>query len=755
MGSADRWVIPLSESATVSEQLVGGKARTLGGLLRDGWQVPSGVVVSTLAYDHFRRECDLERRVRMELGRKRMDAMRWEELWDTALRLRHMFLAAEMPDDLAEAIASSAAGLGDVDLVVRSSAPGEDGGNTSFAGLHESIVGIRGRAALLDAVRTVWSSLWSDAALLYRRELGLDTVQSSMAVLIQPLVTEDTSGVAFARDPREPNRPVMVFEAVPGLCKQLVDGAVDPDRWVVDRDTGQVVETRHGERPEVRGPLLTADEIAVLHRTVKDLEEHLGWPPDTEWTGRGDALTVLQARPITRPRPPASAEADDRRPWYLTLRLGADRLRHLCRRVSEELIPQLAALGASLAAEPLDDIDDDGLANALRHRHDLLEHWRRVYAEDFIPFAHGVRRLGTYYNDAVRPDDPYEFVALLSSENRLAQRRNDELQRLAAMLRDDTGLRTAVARLSGEDLDRTALLDALATTPGADALRRGLDQLTREDFDITYAGRRLADQTTTLLGLVTQMAAMPAPGRDREAGRSIARELERKLREAVGPDRHREAEEVLATARLSWRLRDDDNLLIGRLESQLLRVVEMAVVRLRSKGCLNGSTPPSLEHALRLAEALEAGSDQPVSLPALQALEAPRAPTEPGVSARQLTGQPGAPGLASGPACCIRNLADMNRFRAGDVLVCDAIDPSMTHLVPLASAVVEGRGGMLIHGVIIARELGLPCVNGLPGLLHRIRDGDRLTVDGFLGIVAVGRADFALELGAPPDEEAR
>jgi pyruvate,water dikinase len=61
---------------------------------------------------------------------------------------------------------------------------------------------------------------------------------------------------------------------------------------------------------------------------------------------------------------------------------------------------------------------------------------------------------------------------------------------------------------------------------------------------------------------------------------------------------------------------------------------------------------------------------------------------------------------------------------------------------------------MLIHGVIVARELGLPCVNGIPGLLDRVRDGDRLTVDGFLGIVAVGRADFALELGAPPDEEA-
>ena len=72
-------------------------------------------------------------------------------------------------------------------------------------------------------------------------------------------------------------------------------------------------------------------------------------------------------------------------------------------------------------------------------------------------------------------------------------------------------------------------------------------------------------------------------------------------------------------------------------------------------------------------------------------------------------------------------------------LVCDAIQPTMTHLVPLASAIIERRGGMLIHGAIIAREYGLPCVTGVPDATTVIADGDRLTVDGFLGIVTVSR----------------
>lgn len=59
----------------------------------------------------------------------------------------------------------------------------------------------------------------------------------------------------------------------------------------------------------------------------------------------------------------------------------------------------------------------------------------------------------------------------------------------------------------------------------------------------------------------------------------------------------------------------------------------------------------------------------------------------------------------------------------------------MTHLVPLASAIVEQRGGMLVHGVIVARELGIPCVNGVGQMIDHIQTGDYITVDGTLGVV--------------------
>ncbi len=94
----------------------------------------------------------------------------------------------------------------------------------------------------------------------------------------------------------------------------------------------------------------------------------------------------------------------------------------------------------------------------------------------------------------------------------------------------------------------------------------------------------------------------------------------------------------------------------------------------------------------------------------------------------------------------VRGLDDLGKFRRGDVLVCDAIQPNMTHLAMLAAAIVERRGGMLIHGAIIARELGIPSVNGVRDAAQVLKNGDPVTIDGYLGIVIVGTAELDLEL---------
>ncbi len=107
------------------------------------------------------------------------------------------------------------------------------------------------------------------------------------------------------------------------------------------------------------------------------------------------------------------------------------------------------------------------------------------------------------------------------------------------------------------------------------------------------------------------------------------------------------------------------------------------------------------------------------------------------VKPRQLLGNPSGRGVSEGYARVILKEGDLFKVKAGEVLVCDAVDPNMTFVVPLCSAIIERRRGMLIHGAIIAREYGIPCITGVPDATQLIKNGDYLTVDGFLGIVTV------------------
>jgi pyruvate,water dikinase len=752
MDSGQPLLIPLDAPGQWDEQLVGGKAAKLAQLARAGFAVPKGFCLTTLAYQAFVKNAGITATIRMELGRKSMDDMRWEEIWDAALRIRATFLAQPLDGVLRETIAQ---GLVSFDtstpLAVRSSAVGEDAAGRSFAGLHESIIGVRGIQAVEDAVRVVWASLWSDAALLYRKELGLDPVNSRMAVLVQEMVDADRSGVAFARDPRDVRKERALIESVPGPCRLLVDGLVDPDRWELDRETHRIIAWFPGQRDDAPHdvPLLEPRDLEQILATLLSVEQLVGWSPDMEWAGQSDALTVLQARPITTAIP----EKDDKRAWFLSLRPGDARLSALRRRVTEQLIPELEALGQVFAAEQLDLLDDRQLADAIGQRSAALAKWKKIYWDDFIPFAHGVRRLATYYNDAVRAEDPYEFVGLLRSQPLVATQRNEAIGQLAEKLAANDTLRSALERLLAEfagNFNWPACRDALMhNADAAEEFVRGFEDLKERFLDIAYDHDRLYDQPEPMLRNLIELSRTRSRSHSDEpvTGDSVAA-LEQRLLDAVGPERREEALEVIETGRVSWKLRDDDNLLVARLESQLLRALGEAAQRLRMLGRLSGDERPNDAHAEAMVRALREPSTGPITLEATAKMPAAQlSSARSGETPRQLIGQPASPGAATGTVRCVHGRDDLGRFRQGEVLVCDAIQPTMTHLVPLASAIVERRGGMLIHGAIIARELGIPCVNGVRDASEILKNGDRVTVDGHLGIVTVGAAEFDLELG--------
>lgn len=728
--------IPLPLVSDADRHLVGGKCFALSVLLRHGITVPATVCVPTGAYELYLTVGGLRERIQLELNRRDLDDMRWEEIWDASLRIRQLFIQTPVPQDLADTIwATIEDTIGDRPCAVRSSAPGEDSANRSFAGIHESFLNVRGRDAVMEHLRLVWASLWTDASLLYRREQNLNIEQSTMAVAIQEFVAGGRSGVAFSVSPAD--ETVLALEAVHGLNQGLVDGTVQPDRWTFDRSSGALLEHRAGERlrqtmpaaggtalaalPEgVAGqPPLSDEEARNIASQVLRMEKIFGAPQDVEWTIFGGESRILQSRPITTLAGNAKDGSVDERGWYLSLRRSLAGLLELREKIEGELVPQMTALAAELATLE-SGLSDRELAAETERRLAIVRHWEGVYREYFIPFAHGMRLFGRVYNQSLSPQNPYEFFELLPGEKLESLRRNEALAAMAARLRSDSRLADAIRTGTAEGLDEEFLR------------KRNSFVASYGDLSCRSTGGVACGDVRVLDNLLLEMAAHPpAPVATR---RRDPEELQRQFLESFESEKREEAEEILDIARASYRLRDNDNIYLGRIQSAALLASNECVRRLRKRGLdiPEKITPAAAARALADPAALE-GIREGETDPAASG------EADNNWASRQIVGQPAGPGLARGRARVIAEHADLSRFRKGEVLVCDAVDPNMTFVVPLAAAVVERRGGMLIHGAIIAREYGLPCVTGVAGATSVIRTGDELSVDGYLGIVTVAR----------------
>lgn len=716
------WTRTAEDLAPNERLLVGGKAYRLAQLAQQGFKTPPWICLTTQTYDAYLDVTGLRERIALEVHRKAFEAMRWEELWDCATRIRNLFLQTPVPQELGAYLEPAIeTHIGDRPAVVRSSAIDEDTGQASFAGLHDSYVNIRGVAEILRHVRLVWASLWSDAALLYRHEIGLNISNSAMAVLIQILKVGHSSGVAFTIDPTDEHQAVI--EAVHGLSQGLVDGTIEPDRWILSRSNERIAAHTPANRrfylipgPEdvrkarlpadlVDRPPLSHDQVRDVYRQACEVEAAFNQPQDIEWTLTETGMFLLQARPITT-RP---GSADDQRGWYLSLHKSFEQLVELRDKIENDHIPKMIETARELTAIDLAALSDIALATEIKQRWELNQHWSAVYWADFIPYAHGVRLFGQYYNDWVNPEDPYEFIDLLTQTGMESLARNDLLEELAEMVRGDAGL---LQNLS-TGLDKGAFERKLKTF---------LDHY--GDLSTGVTGRRMANgDLTALTGFIAEMARNTRSAANGAGPKDPAR-LKADFLGRFDADERLQAEAMLDLARNSYQLRDDDNIHLGRIEAQFLVAVEVGQQRLEKA---EDTGNKALKDVLDQVNAGENPSS----------IKTAADKRTVGFRQRQLVGQPAGPGLVKARARVISDPGQLLNFKSGEILVCDAVDPNMTFVIPLAAGIVERRGGMLIHGAIIAREYGLPCVTGVPHAAVMIKTGDMITVDGYLGIVTV------------------
>lgn len=263
----------------------GRKSCSLGILARQGFPVPEGFCLPSGMYDRifqqYTRVSDFHLLPSMA-KREKLEELR-------------SFIDRCIPErDLDDEIAGILAELGGT-VIARSSALEEDGANYSFAGIYRSIGNLKTAAQVIEAVKSIWSSLWSERAFVYREERDISHHSAHMSVILQQEIPGEVSGVMFTRNPADGSSK-FVINAHRGKGDDTMSGRNLPAAICigVNRDTQEIYENEAGM--EISSFPLDRSSLQELIRYGCEIEKLFGHPVDIEWIKGG--------RSLYRPGPP-------------------------------------------------------------------------------------------------------------------------------------------------------------------------------------------------------------------------------------------------------------------------------------------------------------------------------------------------------------------------------------------------------------------------------------------------------------------
>jgi pyruvate,water dikinase len=776
------------------------------------------------------------------------EALRGEELGpelvDTLLRIH----AEEFPGDPA--------------VAVRSSMVDEDGGHRSFAGIYDTVLGVRGRQGLLDAIRTVRASAHGPRARAYQRR------PAATAVIVQRMIAARASGVLFTVDPVGLDPMRMLISSICGSGEALVSGAESGDSFTIRKDSLDVERHLVGEQPS-----LSDAEARQAARTGLLIEAAFHEPQDIEFCfDAGGGFHVLQARPVTRRADAVETTIWDnsniiesypgvtstmtfsfiRRAYAIVYRgfletmgispktiernraVTENMLGHIRGRVYYNLRNwyRLVRLfpgyrynkrfmeGMMGVKEPL-DLRDEGPPPGFCRRYGVeLPSLLRLLlglSWKFIRIRSIVRRFEEHFR---RHHDTWSRLDLRAKEPKDLLGLYEEME--ATLLRNwkapivndffvmiSYGLLRALCRtwcgdgakslqndlLAGEggiesaepasrmlDLAREArrdpaLLERLRHEP-SDTLAREVPADPRCAAFASMLARYLHDyglrcpnelklEAPTLRDrpegvfdvLKMYLAAEAEPGpevtaRERRQG-EIRRRAEERVLGSLGFVRRWIFRQVLRNARLGVRNRESLRFARTKIYGLLRDILRAVAARFVRDGVLD--RPEDLfeltMHEMwgfvrgSRADLRRIAAERRREFDAYRAAPAPPDRFETiGTSVPAREPSPGVSGgaLLRGTACCsgigegavvVVRTPGLELALTGQILAAERTDPGWVVYYPCVSGLLIERGSVLSHSCIVAREMGIPTIVGIPGLLGRLRTGSRVRMDGAAGTV--------------------
>lgn len=680
--------IMLSDLQATDAAIAGAKAARLAQALRSGMPVLPGFVVTAVGPDHTSGH-DLVRTIGVRTA--------WAQLSDH----------------------------GTAPLVVRSSSTAEDGDSSSMAGLFTSMVDVRGWRAFGAAVDEVLSSA--------NRPEGF----RPMAVLVQRFLKADVGGVLFGADPITGRRDRIIVAAAAGGPQELVSGTTTGARYIT---------THRGRRLRVDNAddgRLTDRQLTRLARLAQAAGTAFGGPQDIEWAfDDGDQLYLLQSRPLTALPAPVARRAPllgagpvaetfpdplsrlEQDLWVEPLRSG----------LTHALTLTGAASARRLQDSPIVTVVDGRVVADL----DLLDPGSRPRrrAMRLLDPRPGARRLRAAWRvgqlRATLPAHSADLLAELDGQLTeippLTSRSDDDLlvlltwtKQTLAVLHAHEMLAGVVGGSSGGDL--TAASVALQVLTRASAHRESLPEREPVVLALTRPAIRPASPLPE-----ARRPAVPAPSSPSRSGATI---WDLPAREAARL-RVRWVHELAARTALEL---GDRLAAAGVLQAtgavRDLSVHELTTAVRKRRLPLPAKLRPAAEEGAPLPPVFQLNPDgQPVPVDLASGRR------RRGKAAEQ-QGQPAGGGRGVGV------VHDGNGPPpAGSVLVVQNLDPDLAVHLPVIAGLVSETGSPLSHLAILARELSVPTVVGVPAARARFARGQRVLVDGGVGQV------FPLDLRA-------
>ena len=315
-----KFVVWFSEVDKGDINTVGGKGANLGEMTKAHFPVPNGFVLTAQAYFHFLDVANLRDKIRETLTG--LDVNNSEALERAAEIVQKIITGAQFPKEIAEEVIAAYFKLDEGPLThalvaVRSSATAEDLPTASFAGQQATFLNVQGEANVLEKVKEAWGSLFTARAIFYRETNKFDHFKVGIAIPVQRMVASDASGVMFTIDPVTNEKSKIVIEAIYGLGEMIVQGAVTPDHYEVDKKTNEILVKKANAQEkmmvkkgtdnavldipleEARKQKITDAEILAVAEQGRKLEEHYYFPQDVEWAIEKGKVYIVQTRPIT------------------------------------------------------------------------------------------------------------------------------------------------------------------------------------------------------------------------------------------------------------------------------------------------------------------------------------------------------------------------------------------------------------------------------------------------------------------------